>query len=95
MLPDPLRQPVLTVKEAGALWGLGRSKSYDEARRYLATDGAEGLPAGRFGRTIRCPTAAVLRQLGLLQNETAGPEEPAAVVPLNAAARKRGGRGSP
>jgi hypothetical protein len=64
-LPDPRTEPVLTVERAGALFKLKRSKSYSEARRYIDTDGAEGLPAVAFGRTLRCPTALVLERLGL------------------------------
>jgi hypothetical protein len=67
-IPDPMLEPVLTVERAGALFGLGRSKSYIEARRYVDTDGAEGLPAGAFGRTLRCPTAKVLELLGVHAN---------------------------
>jgi hypothetical protein len=62
---DPAVEPVLDVARAGALFGLGRSKSYLEARRYIDTDGAEGLPAIAFGRTLRCPTQRVLEMLGL------------------------------
>ncbi len=68
MIPDPQVEPTLSVERAGALFGLGRSKSYTEAHRYLATDGAEGLPALRFGRTMRCPTALVLELLGMRAN---------------------------
>jgi hypothetical protein len=42
-----------------------RSKAYLEAKRYLDTDGREGLPCVRFGRTLRVPTALLLKQLGL------------------------------
>lgn len=54
----------LSVEEAGELVGLGRSKAYDEARRH-ADHGQGGLPAVRFGRTLVCPTVAVLRPMGL------------------------------
>lgn len=64
-LPDPLLEPTVSVEVGGALFGLRRSKSYVEARRYIDTNGAEGLPAITFGRTLRCPTALVLRKLGL------------------------------
>jgi hypothetical protein len=81
-LPDPRTEPVLTVERAGALFKLKRSKSYSEARRYIDTDGAEGLPAVAFGRTLRCPTALVLERLGLAHTNGNGAarahEEPAA-----------------
>ncbi|MCP4303579.1 MAG: hypothetical protein GY788_01580 [bacterium] len=65
VVPDPRETPVLDVAAAGELLGLGRSKSYEEANRYLDTEGTEGLPAYRFGRRIVCPTALVLQVLGL------------------------------
>jgi hypothetical protein len=64
-VPDPKVCPTLGVEEAGELLGFGRAKSYQEAARYIATDGAEGLPVMRFGRTLRVPTAALVRMLGL------------------------------
>lgn len=64
-LPDPLESPTISVEEAGRALGLGRAKSYAEAQRYERTGGAEGLPVVRFGRTMRCPTAAVRRLVGL------------------------------
>ncbi len=64
MTPDPRTQPTLSVEEAGALFALGRSKSYVEARRFIET--GEGLPCIAFGsHTLRCPTAKVLAMLGL------------------------------
>ncbi len=65
MIPDPRVEPTLDVETGGRLCGLGRSKAYEQARRWLDTDGAEGLPCVRFGRTLRVPTAAVLRLLHL------------------------------
>ena len=64
-LPDPQERPTLPVPEAGEIIGFGRAKSYQEAARYLATDGAEGMPVVKFGRTLRVPTAALLRLLGV------------------------------
>ncbi len=63
VLPDPRLMPTLSVESAGRLLGLGRAKAYREAARYLATDGAEGLPCVAFGRARRVPTAALLRLL--------------------------------
>jgi hypothetical protein len=54
---------MLTVEEAAALCRIGRSAAYEQARRYLATDGAEGLPVVRLGRRLRVPTAALVRIL--------------------------------
>jgi hypothetical protein len=64
-LPDPLLRPTLSVEEAGALFGLKRTKAYEEARRYLRSGGESGIPTLAFGRSLRCPTAQVLALLGL------------------------------
>lgn len=64
-LPDPKITPTLRVEKAGALFGLGRSKSYEEANRYLRSGGTAGLPTIRFGTRLCCPTARVLALLGL------------------------------
>jgi hypothetical protein len=73
-LPDPAESPVLSVEDAGALFGLGRSKAYSEARRFLESGGREGLPVISFGRTLRCPTATILRLLGLTDAQGHGDE---------------------
>lgn len=57
-VPDPLERPVLSVPEAGAICGLGRSASFDAVRR-------GELPVIRFGRRLAVPTAALLTMLGL------------------------------
>ena len=56
---------IISVEEAGRLLGLSRSKAYEEARKYVETQGREGLPAIAFGRSLRCPTSLVLSLLGL------------------------------
>jgi hypothetical protein len=65
VIPDPREKPTVSVEEGGRIFGLGRSKAYEEANRFLQTDGAEGLPAVRFGRSIRVPTARLLSMIGL------------------------------
>ncbi len=48
--------PFLTILEAAALLGVSRTTAYEMARRYLATEGREGLPVVRLGkRLLRCP----------------------------------------
>jgi hypothetical protein len=69
-LPDPRSRPTMSVTEAGHLFGFGKTKSYDEAHRYLRSDGREGLPTIRFGRSLVCPTARILDLLGI-DHETA------------------------
>jgi hypothetical protein len=62
-LLDPAQHPTISVEEAARILGLGRSKAYAQARLYLATSGAEGLPVLEFGRSLRVPTAALRRLL--------------------------------
>ena len=52
------RPEYLTVPEVMARLRLGRTTVYEQARLYLATDGAEGIPCRRFGRSLRFPAAA-------------------------------------
>ena len=73
VVPDPLERPWLTVAEAGWLaGGLGRSASYDAARR-------GELPTIRFGRRIVVPTARLRQMLGLdaVGHDDAGGDDPA------------------
>jgi hypothetical protein len=52
------RPEYLTVPEVMARLRLGRTTVYEQARLYLATNGEEGLPCRRFGRSLRFPAAA-------------------------------------
>ena len=54
----------LTVEEAAAVLRIGRTSAYRQARRYLATNGAEGLCAYRFGKQIRVPRCYLEERLG-------------------------------
>lgn len=56
---------VLTVEEAAAVLRIGRGAAYALARQYLATEGREGLPVVRLGRSLRVPQAKLLRLLRL------------------------------
>ena len=51
---------MLTVDQARNVLGIGRSLAYGEVRRYLATDGREGIPAARIGSAIRIPRAGLV-----------------------------------
>jgi hypothetical protein len=52
------RPEYLTVPEVMARLRLGRTTVYEQARLYLATGGADGIPCRRFGRSLRFPAAA-------------------------------------
>lgn len=53
------RPVFLTVPEVMARLRLSRTTVYEQARLYLTTGGAEGLPCRRFGRSLRFPAAAL------------------------------------
>jgi hypothetical protein len=57
-VPQAEDQPWMPVEEAGAALGLGRSSSYEAARR-------GDLPTLRIGRRLVVPTAALRRLLQL------------------------------
>jgi hypothetical protein len=66
----------LTIVEAAALLRVGRTVAYQQARRYLATGGREGLPVVRLGRQLRVPRPALERLMRLDP-----PEEPVDLMP--------------
>jgi excisionase family DNA binding protein len=74
VIPTPEERPTVSVEEAGALCGLGRSAAYDAVRR-------GELPALRFGRSLRVPTARLRVLLGL-DREPEADSSTASVVPI-------------
>jgi hypothetical protein len=50
---------VLTVEEAAHVLRIGRAAAYEQARRYRATGGREGLPVIELGRSLRVPRQAL------------------------------------
>jgi Helix-turn-helix domain len=46
---------LFTVEEAARVLRIGRTSAYELVRRYLATGGAEGVPALRVGHLLRVP----------------------------------------
>ena len=58
MIPTPEERPTVSVEEAAAWFGLGRTATYEAIRR-------GELPSLRFGRSLRVPTAAARRLLGI------------------------------
>ena len=70
------RKEFLTVPEVMAHLQVGRTFVYEQARLYLATGGAEGLPCRRFGRLLRFPLDEI--------DADQAPTGPAPVVELDA-----------
>ena len=68
---------VLTVEEAARLLRIGRSAAYEQARRFIATGDAEGLPVVRLGRRLRVPRQALTRLLGVSTTDPGAPTSPA------------------
>lgn len=58
-LPD-----LLTVEEAAAVLRIGRTKAYDLAREWRATDGASGLPVLDLGNVLRVSRYALEDMVG-------------------------------
>lgn len=55
-MPAYQDRPFLTVMEAADTLGISRTLAYEMARRYLATDGREGLPVVKLDkRLMRVP----------------------------------------
>ena len=54
----------LAVEEAAMVLRIGRSCAYDQAREFISSDGASGLPVVRIGRLLRVPRAALERMAG-------------------------------
>ena len=54
----------LTVEEAAEVLRIGRTAAYQLTRRYLDTDGADGIPATRVGRQVRVPRLRLETMLG-------------------------------
>ena len=49
----------LRVDEAARILRIGRSAAYEQANRWIATNGQCGLPAVKVGRMIRIPAAVL------------------------------------
>jgi hypothetical protein len=69
MSEEPTSMPrtapdLLTLEEAAAILRIGRSKAYEQARRFEASGGAEGIPVVRCGKSFRVPRCALEAMLG-------------------------------
>lgn len=83
---------------------ISRGKAYEMARRYLETNGAEGLPVKAFGRCFRVPRAGLEQMLGGELHWTREPKAPPVVeavdlppeqiepTPASRPTRRRGSR---
>ena len=57
----PVEAALVTVSEAAAVLGIGRTLAYEMVHQYEATDGREGLPVVRFGASaLRVPRWALM-----------------------------------
>src|SRR5581483_8401341 len=83
-LPD-----LLTVEEAAELVRIGRTAAYQLTRRYLATDGAEGMPVRRIGRQLRVPRELLESWVGTTLHPVPAKPEPAPVATPARATTKR------
>lgn len=65
--PDPTGRSwpdFMTVEQAASVLCIGRNSAYRQARKFLATSGAEGIPAIRVGNQLRVPRAHLERWHG-------------------------------
>jgi hypothetical protein len=58
------RKDFLTAAEVMDRLRLGRTTVYEQARLFLATAGAEGIPCRRYGRSLRFSTAELEAMAG-------------------------------
>ena len=56
--------PFLRIDDAARILDVSRSTAYEQAARWLHTDGREGLPVVQMGRCLRVPRPALLKMLG-------------------------------
>ena len=75
---------VLTVEEAAGVLRISRTAAYGQAQRWLATNGREGLPVVRIGRSLRVPRAGLEHLLGAAETTPSAP-----VISVVASERKR------
>jgi len=76
VLPDPTTEPTMSVDRASEILGIGRRCAYVECHKWLESGGVAGIPALRFGRAIRVPTAPLLAMIGVDFGQASDPECP-------------------
>lgn len=69
-LDDATRPRFLKIEEAAGALGIGRSTAYELAHMFLATEGREGLPVIKLGRSLRVPASALERWAGIGNGES-------------------------
>jgi hypothetical protein len=81
---------LLTVEEAASVLRISRGLAYEQARRWLVSDGTAGLPVIKIGRVLRVPRVQ-------LERLVAGESNPVgtATTTANAAPTKRQRRQKP
>jgi hypothetical protein len=70
----------LTVSQAASVLGIGRGTAYEQARRYVASRGAYGIPAIRIGGRLVVPTFALRAFLGM-EGHTGNPAVAVGALP--------------
>ncbi len=82
----------LTVGEVMAHLRMGRTFVYQEARRYLATGGAAGIPCRKFGRLLRFPTSELRAYATLRSSTTTTPRSTPVTDRVTRPTRRRASR---
>lgn len=71
---------LLTVEEAAEVLRIGRTKAYDLAKEWRATEGASGLPVVDLGNVLRVSRHALERIVGGPLSCPAAPDVPKPAV---------------
>jgi excisionase family DNA binding protein len=64
--------PFMRVKEVARVLKISRTSAFPLASQWIDSNGTDGLPAVRIGRSVRIPTA-VLKQLARAENQRPNP----------------------
>ena len=73
-IPNPDAE-VLTVEEAASILRISRNTGYAMARRWLASNGREGVPVIALGRSLRVPRSALTAMLQTTSSRNHGPAD--------------------
>jgi hypothetical protein len=83
---------LLTVEEAARVLRIGRTSAYALARRYLRSNGAEGIPVRRVGHLLRVPRHGLEELVGgpitwPMPDEASDVEQPTPVIAIDTRTR--------